>query len=207
MPDIDFHYFWTSARAFDNLLRWVAPYNQHGSSHSAPMSEASGISQQALAAGFKPSSATVCCIVREVGQALWTGLKDEFVAFSEGEQWEVIRRDFWELWSYPNCIGAIDGKHVRVRAPTNSGSSFYNYKGFFSFILMAACDARYKFRYFSPTRITSLQKVAAIFKLLPLVLWSCLACIIGYTATLPLMTSGGPAPLVHIAFRKLRPYQ
>lgn len=50
-----------SAEAFDNLLHWLAPYIQHGSLHSAPVSEAerlvvtirylaSGISQQALAA-------------------------------------------------------------------------------------------------------------------------------------------------------------
>lgn len=66
---------------------------------------------------------------------------------STEEEWKVIAVKFEDMWNFPHCIGAVDGKHVVMSAPSNSGSTFYNYNGTHSIVLMAISDAQYKFVY------------------------------------------------------------
>lgn len=43
----------------------------------------------------------------------------------------------------------MDGKHIALTAPKNTGSEFFNYKGFFSIVLFGIMDAKYRFIYFN----------------------------------------------------------
>lgn len=52
---------------------------------------------------------------------------------------------FLQKWDFPNCLGAVDGKHIAMKAPNNSGTTYFNYKKTFSINLMAIADASYKF--------------------------------------------------------------
>lgn len=61
------------------------------------------------------------------------------------EKWLQIANDFSKRAHFPHCIGACDGKHIRIVAPNKSGSMCFNYKGFFSLVLMAICDSSFKF--------------------------------------------------------------
>ena len=55
--------------------------------------------------------------------------------------WIRTANYFYERTNFPNCIGAVDGKNIRIRKPNESGSQFFNYKNFFSTVHMAVADA------------------------------------------------------------------
>ena len=54
-----------------------------------------------------------------------------------------IAKDFETIWNMPHMSGALDGKHIHIQCPPNTGTLFHNYKGFFSIVLLTICDAKY----------------------------------------------------------------
>jgi hypothetical protein len=44
------------------------------------------------------------------------------------DDWIQIANDVQPEWSFPNCVGAIDGKHIVIQKPKKSGSIFRKYK-------------------------------------------------------------------------------
>ncbi|KYN21843.1 PREDICTED: putative nuclease HARBI1 [Trachymyrmex cornetzi] len=49
---------------------------------------------------------------------------------------------FQRSCGFPNIIGAIDGTHIKIRAPTEDSNSYVNRKGFHSINLQLICDSR-----------------------------------------------------------------
>jgi hypothetical protein len=83
--------------------------------------------------------------VKETLAALKKMLMPLFLPNPNTIDYKVKANEFYTKWNFPNCILAIDGKHVRIRCPNNSGSLYFNYKDYFSIVLMAMVDANYKF--------------------------------------------------------------
>ena len=107
---------------------------------------ATGDSQQSQAFNFRLGKSTVCNIVKKTCQGIWNALHASFLKCpTSAEEWKKIAQDMFEHWQFPNCFGALDGKLIAIECPANSGSEFYNYKKFFSIVLMALCDSKYCF--------------------------------------------------------------
>lgn len=151
-----FLYFQMSAARFDDLVHRISPFNQHAPTYSTPISVleklavtlrvlVSGSSLAAMAAGFMMGTTMVTSIILEVSEALWLALKDHFVALQSPAHMLEAAQDFWRLWNFPHCVGAIGGRLVKVRAPGGAGSDHSNHGGGHTFVLMAVCDARYPF--------------------------------------------------------------
>ena len=106
---------------------------------------ATGDTYRTISFSFRIGVSTVATIVEETCDALWNNLVDEYMPVPTEDSWQGIAGRFQQTWNFPNCIGALDGKHVLIQAPPNTGSVYFNYKGTFSVVLLALADAEYRF--------------------------------------------------------------
>ncbi|XP_068082944.1 uncharacterized protein [Anabrus simplex] len=106
---------------------------------------ATGDSFRTIAFSYRLGHSTVHAIVRQVCQAIINNLLSIYIPTPRRSDWEQIPNTFRNVWDFPNCIGCLDGKHVEIMAPSNSGSNYFNYKKTFSVVLLALVDADYNF--------------------------------------------------------------
>ncbi len=62
-------------------------------------------------------------------------------------EWRDVATRYGERWNFHHTLGAIDGKHIRIKKPDKSGSQYFNYKLYCSIMLLAIVDADYRFMY------------------------------------------------------------
>ena len=149
-----------SPESFDYILSLVSPLiSRQTTKLREPISAAerlaltlrflaSGNSQQSMSFSYRVGRQTVSSIIKETCRAIWQVLNEKYLSAPKlPEDWKNIAEQFMQLWNFPNCIGAIDGKHIAIECPINSGSLYHNYKGFFSIVLLAICDAHYIFSF------------------------------------------------------------
>lgn len=103
------------------------------------------MSFRSLSFSFRMAHNTIASLVYETCQAIWDEFNTDHMPFPTEEMFLTISEEFFTEWNFPNCIGCIDGKHIRIKCPPNSGSMYFNYKQYYSIVLQAVADANYKF--------------------------------------------------------------
>lgn len=107
-----------------------------------------GESHYSLSRQFRVGHSSVNDIIHETCAVIYEELKTEMIQAPKNEEdWFALANGFEKRWQFPNCVGAIDGKHVNIVKPAKSGSLYFNYKKTFSIILFALVDSECKFAY------------------------------------------------------------
>uniref|UniRef100_A0A182PVT2 DDE Tnp4 domain-containing protein n=1 Tax=Anopheles epiroticus TaxID=199890 RepID=A0A182PVT2_9DIPT len=70
-----------------------------------------GLSFRAIASSFRISHQTIASIVYETCEAIWKALQPIHLPVPTTESLLELVQEFEMKWNFPNCIGAIDGKH------------------------------------------------------------------------------------------------
>lgn len=104
-----------------------------------------GTNFAALHFNFSIGKSTINGIVKETCKVLWSVLLEAEMPKPTKETWLQISDLFYKKTNFPNCLGAIDGKHIRCKNPNHGGSLYFNYKKYFSIVLMAVVDANLNF--------------------------------------------------------------
>ncbi len=106
---------------------------------------ASGNTFTDLHYSYRMGVSTISSIVQEVCGNIWMTLNHECIPPLSEERLEGIAAGFHRKTQFPHCLGAVDGKHIRIIKPCDSGSLFWNYKDFYSMVLLAVADSEYRF--------------------------------------------------------------
>ena len=94
--------------------------------------------------------ATICLIVIEVCQVMVHTFWMEEVSNLFPQNQEELNKAMElmdEEWQFPCAYAAIDGCHIPIRCPpggAEAAKEFHNFKNFYSVILMAIVDAKYR---------------------------------------------------------------
>ena len=154
-PDMFYDILRMRRRTFDRLVHDLRPFIQGQHTHwRAPI----GVEKKVVVTLFKlmhgvpiPLVADRAALgkstVHEILRQVCTAISNQFghlIAWPVGRRLMRIAEGFQAKQWFPNCIGAIDGSHIYVAAPTNTivAADHRNRNKSFSILLQAVVDSK-----------------------------------------------------------------
>ncbi|XP_029165920.1 putative nuclease HARBI1 [Nylanderia fulva] len=101
-------------------------------------------SYRSVATKFGVDKATSFRALRRVTYALHC-VAPQFIKWPRDEIAVSVMERFKRSCGFPNVIGAIDGTHIKIRAPPKDAQSYINRKGFHSINVQVICDSLGRF--------------------------------------------------------------
>lgn len=110
---------------FHELLRLIGPKIEKQHVVRSPISAstrlqiclrylASGDNMSSISFAFRIGLNTVSKIISETCEAIWNILKEKVFPEITEDLWREKANEFETQWNFPNCIGAIDGRHMAI---------------------------------------------------------------------------------------------
>ncbi|KAK4887253.1 hypothetical protein RN001_003524 [Aquatica leii] len=92
------------------------------------------------------SAQVLAYIIPESYAVIFNTLKTDYMKLPKSKkEWVEVATQFENRWQFINCGGALDGKYIRIVPPPRSGALYYNYKKFYSVVLIALVNSNYEF--------------------------------------------------------------
>lgn len=156
MPDDIFtDFFRVSRQAFGEILEMIYPSLLRascvGDSIEPPKKLAltlrflaTGDSFGTLAHLFRVGQSTVRVIIADVTEAISAHPElNKLVQFpSTEEEFYSTSKDFFDMFQFPNVVGAVDDTHIKILKPATDPASYFDYKKNYSIHLQAVCDSK-----------------------------------------------------------------
>ena len=101
---------------------------------------ATNIELRTISVLFGLGQSTVGRIVYETCEAITTYLLKKFVRIPQGQRLQENIEGFEHRRGFPQAVGAIDGTHIPIICPEESGADYYNRKSFYLIIMQAIVD-------------------------------------------------------------------
>ena len=109
---------------------------------------ATGYLYTSLSCYFRVGRSTISKFLPEVCRAIQDEFSREYLRSpTTPDKWKELEREFRIKWNVPHVLGDLDGKHVALKKPKNTGALYHNYNRFFSIVMLVLVDGQYKFRW------------------------------------------------------------